>query len=64
MSVRKDGYVKIIIFFIFTECTAMKIFFLIESLYNLNMIVDIFTLSLNVHIYNGRILLPDEISMR
>lgn len=42
----------------------MKIFFLIESLYNLNMIVDIFTLSLNVHIYNGRILLPDEISMR
>lgn len=45
---------KIIIFFIFTECTAVKIFFLIESLYNLNMTIDIFTLSLNVPIYNER----------
>ena len=38
------------------------------SLCNLNMVVDIFTLSLNVYIYNeektGRIVLPNEIVMR
>lgn len=39
-----------------------------KSLCNLNMVVDIFTLSLNVYIYNeektGRIVLPNEIVMR
>ncbi|RGI78101.1 hypothetical protein DXD91_14605 [Anaerobutyricum hallii] len=39
-----------------------------KSLYNLNMAGDIFTLSLNVYIYNeektGRIVLPNEIVMR
>ena len=39
-----------------------------KSLYNLNMVVDIFTLSLNMYIYNegktGRTVLPNEIVMR
>ena len=57
---RKSGFVQKSVGFIQINISRTK-----KSLYNLNMAGDIFTLSLNVYIYNeektGRIVLPDEI---
>ena len=60
---RKSGFVQKSVGFIQINISRTK-----KSLYNLNMAGDIFTLSLNVYIYNeektGRIILPNEIVMR
>ncbi|RHC65762.1 hypothetical protein DW833_06075 [Anaerobutyricum hallii] len=60
---RKSGFVQKSVGFIQINISRTK-----KSLYNLNMAGDIFTLSLNVYIYNeektGRIVLPNEIVMR
>ena len=60
---RKSGFLQKSVGFIQINISRTK-----KSLYNLNMAGDIFTLSLNVYIYNeektGRIVLPNEIVMR